>query len=123
MQSELSVITKTYDFSLWLLPHLVKFPREYRFTLADRMTTITLELLDLLVIAGYSREKADLLDRANVSLMRLRQLLRLSKDLKLMAVGQYHFAMKALFEIGNEVGGWSKSQSRGADYKTLQKSI
>jgi hypothetical protein len=32
---EISVIVKTYDFTLWLLPHLAKFNRDCRFTLYE----------------------------------------------------------------------------------------
>ena len=34
---EISVVTKTYDFTLWLLPHLAKFSRDHRFTLGNRL--------------------------------------------------------------------------------------
>jgi len=47
---ELSVIVKTYDFTLWLLPHLAKFSRDHRFTLGNRLEEGMLEVLDLVVI-------------------------------------------------------------------------
>ncbi len=33
MAEELRAVTKAYDFTLWLLPHLAKFSRDHRFTL------------------------------------------------------------------------------------------
>ena len=32
---DISVIAKTYDFTLWLLPQLAKFSRDHRFTLGN----------------------------------------------------------------------------------------
>jgi len=37
MADDISVIVKTYDFTLWLLPHLAKFSRDHRFTLGNRL--------------------------------------------------------------------------------------
>ncbi len=47
MQKEVSAVTKTYDFALWLLPHLAKFERQHRFTLEDRLEEGVLEILEL----------------------------------------------------------------------------
>jgi hypothetical protein len=110
MPNEISAVTKTYDLTLWLLPHIAKFPREHRFTLGDRMEEGVLEILELLIEAGYSRDKRDLLRRANLRLERLRYLIRLAKDLRLLSVKQYEFAAKAMQVIGAEIGGWAKQQ-------------
>jgi len=117
MDGELSVVTKTYDFLLWLLPHLAKFPREHRFTLGDRLEEGSLALLELLVEASYTREKGALLRAANVRLERLRYLSRLAKDLRLISVRQYEFAIRAMQAIGAEIGGWARQQ--GQKYEAI----
>ena len=108
MRNDPSVVVKTYDFVLWLLPHLAGFSRQHRFTLGDRMENQALEILDLLVQASYSREKRDLLRQANLGLERLRFLIRLAKDLRLLSGSQYEFAGRAMYGIGSEIGGWTK---------------
>jgi len=112
MPDEVSAVTKTYDFVLWLLPHLADFSRQHRFTLGDRLEEGALEILELLVEASYSRDKRDLLRRANLRLERLRYLIRLAKDLRLLSIKQYEFAIRALYTIGTEIGGWTKQQSK-----------
>ena len=107
---EVSAVAKMYDFTLWLLPHLAKFPREHRFTLGDRLELGALEILELLVEASYSRNKLDMLRAANTKLEKLRYLIRLAKDLKLMSITQYEFASRAMLNIGNEIGGWARQQ-------------
>ena len=112
-KTELSVIVKTYDFTLWLLPHLAKFSRDHRFTLGNRLEDGALEVLDLLVAASYTGEKRSLLEQANARLNRMRYQMRLAKDLRQLSVKQYEFAARALEGIGMEIGGWLKQQSRG----------
>ena len=60
--SELSVIVKTYDLALWLLPHTARFSRDHRFSLGNRIEEGILEILELLVEASYMRDKQDLLE-------------------------------------------------------------
>ena len=43
---------------LWLIPHLDKFPRLRRFTLGERLEGGLLVVLEHLVEAAYSRDKA-----------------------------------------------------------------
>ena len=109
--TELSAITKTYDFVLWLLPHIAKFPSDHRFTLGNRLEEGVLDILETLIEASYTREKVPLLQNANIRLERLRYLLRITKDLHLISIKQYEFAAESLFAIGTEVGGWLKRQS------------
>jgi hypothetical protein len=62
-----TVVGKAYDLVLWLLPKVEKFPRSYRFSVGDRMVTVGLDLLLLLVEAAYSAEKTELLEGAKVA--------------------------------------------------------
>ena len=122
-RTELSVVTKMYDYVLWLLPNSAQFSRAHRYTLGTRMENAALEALELLVEAGYAHYKRDLLQRANRRLESLRFLMRLAKDLKLISPGSYEFSARALVEIGSEVGGWIKQQrtsGRGGHNETLQ---
>jgi hypothetical protein len=72
------VVGKAYDLVLWLLPKVEKFPRSYRFSVGDRMVSVGLDLLLVLVEAAYSAKKTELLERANRSANGLRYLLRLA---------------------------------------------
>jgi hypothetical protein len=107
-------VGKAYDFVLWLLPKVEKFPRAFRFTVGDRLTVNGLDLLLLLVEAAYSSSKEGLLEEANRKINGTRYLLRLSKDLRLLTMDSYGFAAEGLDEIGRMVGGWRKSAGRRA---------
>jgi len=108
------VVEKTYDFLLWLLPKVEKFPRSFRFSVGDRAVSVGLDLLLLLVESAYSTDKGELLASANRKANGLRYLVRLAKDLKLLPLETYGFAAGRIEEIGRMIGGWQKSvRSRG----------
>jgi len=102
-------VAKTYDFILWLLPKVEGFPRSYKFTVGDRLSASGLDVLMLLVEAAYSAKKEDLLTEAIRKINATRYLLRLAKDLKLMSLDSWAFAVEHVDEIGRMAGGWLKS--------------
>jgi hypothetical protein len=71
-----------YQFLLWLIPHLEKFPRSQKFLLGDRLQTQALSVLESLIGATYiSHERMRHLRSANLELEKLRFGIRLAKDL------------------------------------------
>ena len=108
------VVGKAYDFALWVLPKVERFPRSQRFTVGDRLIAATLDLLLALVEAAYARRKDALLETAQAKVNTVRYLLRLSKDLRLLPHASYQFAAEALEEIGRMAGGWRRSREREA---------
>jgi formylglycine-generating enzyme required for sulfatase activity len=66
----------------WIIPHLDGFPRARRFTLGERIESGLLFVLERLVEAAYARQKADILQAANLRLDVIRHLWRLSHSLK-----------------------------------------
>ena len=111
-QEELTVITKTYDLILWTCNHTSRFPRNHRFGLGDRIERGLYELLETLITAKYTRQRKELLERANLGLEILRFQMRLAKDLKCLRTSSYGFAAKAIDEIGRLVGGWMRSRGK-----------
>lgn len=112
MHSEVDAITKLYDFLLWMIPKLEKFPRSQKFVLGDRIENLMLDILDLLIDAAYSGKKEQFLKSANLKLEKLRYLIRLSKDLKLLNIKGYEFSARAINGIGVSIGGWLKYSQR-----------
>jgi hypothetical protein len=50
-----------YQFLLWLIPTLEKFPRSQKFLLGDQLQRQALKVLDHLITATYTRQReADL---------------------------------------------------------------
>ena len=47
------VVQKAYDWALWIIPKVEKFPKSYRFSIGQSLVTASIELLLDLVDATY----------------------------------------------------------------------
>ena len=103
------VVQKAYDWALWVIPKAEKFPKSYRFTLGETLVRSSLELLLHLVDASYQSRNAVSLGAAVREVNRIRYLVRLAKDLRIINVDGHEFAAKRMDEIGRMTGGWLKS--------------
>lgn len=63
-----------------MIPQVNKFPCARRFTLEERVKTVLLTVLELLVEAAYTHNKTALLKQANVKLEVLRHVWRLAHE-------------------------------------------
>ena len=108
--NESPLFVRTYDFLLWLVPQVQKFPRVYRFTLSERIQRLAFDFQDSLVAAGKSRgnSRRDNLSQADIQLEQLRLWLRYSRDYNLITVRQYEHAVRQLGEVGRMLGAWIK---------------
>ena len=111
---DIPVILKLYDLMLWTFNHTARFPRHHRYSLGQQIECTLLDLLEVLIEARYVRDKARLLDRANILLERFRFQMRLAKDLKALALNSFEFQAQAVEEIGRMIGGWRKHAERTA---------
>lgn len=109
-----AVITKVYDLLLWMIPKLAKFPKDQRYLLGQRIENGLLDILEILIEASFTKEKLNLLRKANLNLEKLRFLIRLAKDMHYINLAAYEYQAKAVNEIGKMLGGWIKSQNSGS---------
>ncbi len=91
---EVNALTKIYDLLLWIIPQLEKFPKSQRYLLGDRIETMLLDIMELIIHAIYSKNKACFLKDANLKIEKLRYLIRLSKDLKYLSIKKYEYISK-----------------------------
>jgi four helix bundle protein len=107
---ESPLFSKTYDFLLWIIPQVQKYPRQHRFGLAERIQRLALDFQDTIIAAGKSkREERKLwLLKADIQLEQLRNWLRLSRDLQLLSIPQYEHAARMIVEVGRLLGAWIK---------------
>jgi hypothetical protein len=110
MPQELKVIQDFYDFMLWLIQHAEKFPRHHRYSLGIALENRLQRILELLLRAKYSREKAAFLSDANMELEVLRFQVRLAKDLKALSIKSHGHAAEVMQGIGAQIGGWLASK-------------
>ena len=98
-----------YRFLLWLVPAVERFPRSQKFLLGDRIQRTALDVLDALIEATYTRQRGPHLTRANLGIEKLRFLVRLAQDLRVLDRRRYEYAARCLDETGRKIGAWSKT--------------
>lgn len=111
-EDELPIIRLWYEFLLWLLPKVGKFPRDMRHSLGEKIEGQSLHILELLIRAKFRKDREGLLDETNTELQILRFELRLAHDLKALPPKAYGQAWDYLLDIGRQVGNWQNSIRR-----------
>lgn len=108
--NESPLFVRTYDFLLWFIPHVQKFPRVYRFTLSERVQRLALDFHDTIVAAGKSQslQRKSHLQSADIQLEQLRVWIRFARDNQLLTLKQYEHSIRQLKEVGNLLGAWLK---------------
>ena len=96
-----------------LLCRTQKFPKAVRFTFTTRIDGLTLDVLEHIVAARWSagRDKTAVLKAANLSIEKLRILLRITHDLEYLDHRGYEVVARNLDEAGRMIGGWLKQQA------------
>ncbi|SLM27479.1 conserved hypothetical protein [Desulfamplus magnetovallimortis] len=97
---------KTLD---WILGAIEKYPKNARFSIASRIGSISLDAMELLIEAIYTKNRKPILDQFNMQLEKLRIFFRLSHDRRYISTVQYGYISKAIDTAGKMAGGWKKS--------------
>jgi len=100
---------KWMDTVPWIMARTERFPKNLRYSLAQKIDNTCLEILELIVQAIYSQAKRDILQRINLKLDVLRALLQMAFKLQRLSESQYEYISRELLESGKMVGGWLKS--------------
>lgn len=95
-----------------LLGRTRKFPKRVRFTFADRIDNLALDVYEALIEARYTRNKVPILRRANLDIEKIRLLLRLSHDEGYLGRRGFEHVARSIDETGRMVGGWIKERKR-----------
>ena len=94
-----------------LMQRTAKFPKNARFTFAQRLENLGLDIIEDLVDARFCPrdERTAILQRIDRRLNRLRVLLRLANTQRLLDHRGYESLARSVDELGRMVGGWRKS--------------
>lgn len=98
----------------WLLPRTEKFPKRVAMTFRTRIDNLGLDMVELLVEARYCKDREPLLVRANLLLEKLRLLLRLAHEQRLLDEKAHLHACEQIDIAGRMIGGWLRQQRAAA---------
>ena len=108
MKKELPLFSLWYGLTGKLLDRAGRFPKGLRPTLGNRLIEGALDVLETVVKLQYTRERKPLFQRANLDLDRLRILLRLCFEKRLLSSGQYEELAEEIDTAGRMLGGWTR---------------
>lgn len=109
-KKDLPIFIKWMDFLKWLLVTIDGFPKKARFNFSDRLTNLSLQIVEDLVEARYSKNKGPVLRRANMNLEKIRILMRICFELRFFSRKAYEHSSLLINEVGKMLGGWMKQQ-------------
>jgi hypothetical protein len=96
------IYRRAFDLSQWLLGRLGEQPD----TLSRDAGRLVLQLLDLIVLALKDRDRLERLERADETLIRLRQRLRLLGALGRLDERAMLHGLALCDDLGRQLGGW-----------------
>ena len=98
-----------YKTTDWILDKCDKMPKHTRFTVSGKIAGLSVDTIELLIEAVYSKEKVVALQRVNLNLEKLRLFFRLCHDRRYISPSQYAFINQEIDAAGRMCGGWIKS--------------
>jgi four helix bundle protein len=116
--AELPIFVKWMDFLKWLFLTTEKFPKKVKFTLSDRIIQLSLAVTEELIEAKYTRNKSFALKNASISLEKIRILMRICYESRILSHQGYEHCMYSLHEVGKMLGGWINYQESKANETT-----
>ncbi|MFW6047202.1 MAG: diversity-generating retroelement protein Avd [Candidatus Woesearchaeota archaeon] len=111
MLDDLKVFHRTYEMIKWLHTLLNKFPKSEKYTMAQKIENISLNILEGIIQSNNEFDKEKSLERTRTEIDKLRIFLRMSKDLQFISFKQYEHGIKQIDEIGKMIGGMLKKFS------------
>jgi hypothetical protein len=86
-----------------------KYPKSVRFTFANRMINLALDITELITEAIYKQQRKPILIKINLYLEKLRFFFRMSFDRRYISGKQYENISRNINEAGKMTGGWLKT--------------
>lgn len=109
MSRDYPIFDHWYTTLDWILQTVEKYPKNARFSIASRIADISLDAMESVIEAIYSKNRKHILLKFNMHLEKLRVFFRLSHHRRYISVSQYEYISKAIDKAGRMAGGWIKS--------------
>jgi four helix bundle protein len=106
---ELPVYKASYDLLMEIFELVKHFPREYKYSVGEKLKDEALEMIMNIYRANTRQQKKDTLQNAREHLEVVRLLLRLTKDMKQININRFVDVNKKIENISKQLTGWQKS--------------
>lgn len=105
----LPIYKTTYELLHLITQASTGFPKDFRYSLGQKLREECVELVLLIYRANSNRARRAAIEAVQERLQVLELLLRLSKDLRLLSIKQFSSACELADSLGRQASGWLKS--------------
>ncbi len=108
----LPIYKATYDFLLRVMHAVSHFPREYKYTLGERIQEECIELVIMIYKVNVTKSKVAYLKRMDEQIQLIYLLLRISHDMKLMPTEKYAGIVEMADGVAVQAKGWLRANEK-----------
>lgn len=109
----LPIYKKTYDVLLRTMTATKSFPREYKYTLGQKIKDELIELVVLIYRANSAKDKPYHIQMILERVQAIQLMIRLSHDMKIMSRGNYAALAEMTDGLAKQAQGWLTSSGKG----------
>ena len=109
----LPIYKQTYDILLRTMVATKDFPREYKFTLGQKLKDELIELVVMIYRANSAINKKQHIESILERVQAIQLLMRLSHDIRILPRSHYAALSEMTDMLGRQAQGWLKSSERG----------
>jgi hypothetical protein len=110
LYQELPVYKTSYDLLIAAFALTKKFPREYKYTLWEKIHALCVDIVISIYQANSDKEKRKhILQHLRTRIETVRLLLRVCKDMWIIAITQFIGISEKVEWISKQIVGWEKS--------------
>ena len=110
MNEDYPIFVMWSDATDWILDTVEKYPKSVRFTISGRIGNMTLDVMEGIIEAIYTKDRSRILGKLNLNIEKLRVMFRISYKRKYISRTQYEHVSQMLDKTGKMLGGWKKTQ-------------
>jgi len=105
----LPVYKSIYDLIIYFHKLSRRFPKDFKYGLAQELRENLTEILDKVVIAS----KEQTLFEGEILIERVKLKIRMLKDLNVISLKSYEFVSRSLVDISKQISAWKKWAKKG----------
>ncbi|MGE4444127.1 MAG: four helix bundle protein [Candidatus Altimarinota bacterium] len=107
----LPVYKTSYDLIILVFQTIKLFPKEYKYSLGDKIKNETIDLISNIYKANLVKDKKEIIENARGNIEIVRLYIRISKDLKIINLSKFIDLNLLIESISKQLFAWGKSFS------------
>ena len=111
----LPIYAVCYELLLRMFHNIQSFPKEYRYTLGERIQNVMLDMTIDIYRANMLKYKSSALKSLNNRIQLLYIYLRISHDMKILSMQKYASMIEQVDDISRQATGWLKSVEKSPE--------